>query len=151
MLAVPGGETRKCRRSLAPWHGFADCSDQPGNSKLGQIRETINVNLCFLKFPPTVFQCTFKIRRCEELRIFYTSWLVTRERQDKSFHITPLLLWCMYPLYSLNILMTFLYTNLARVCRETWETVTVKRKTKNLPIGESKMQILKSHQTSSFS
>ena len=73
MLAIPGGETRKCWRSLALWHGLADHSDQSGNSKLGRIRETINVNLCCVKFPPTAFQSTFKIRRCEVLRIFYTS------------------------------------------------------------------------------
>lgn len=46
--------------------------------------------------------------------------------------------------------MAFLYTNLAQVYRETWEPVTVKRKTPKLPISESKMQMLKSHQTSSF-
>jgi len=46
---------------------------QLGNSKLGQIRETIKVNLCFLKFPPTAFQSTFKRRQHEELGIFYTS------------------------------------------------------------------------------
>lgn len=33
------------------------------------LRETINVNLCFFKIPPTAFQSTFKIRWCEELRI----------------------------------------------------------------------------------
>lgn len=36
-------------------------ADQSGNSKLGQITETTKVNLCFLEFPLTDFQSTFKI------------------------------------------------------------------------------------------